>query len=588
MRAPALTLLASPLRRLSPFPTLAALAFVACADPVDPDAGPQDASPNDTGASDVGPPGDAGFLDATTPDSGDQDAGLEDQGLDAAPVVIVEVAYGANADDLLIQHLYLTESSTITRRVTPELAGAPAGGKKQQETGGLQQFAWTFDGSRLVYQAHQDTFNLPEVYQSVISAGRPGVPTKVSPQGGASGVSLQVLSPVANALVYNNNDDFYVDLTQTPLEPRQINTGLISNLSFSPNGAYLAFRDIIVSATDRDAWFYDIATGTKERVNPGANLGAAIGPFWSPDSQSLYYGADEFALRSFHLYTTAVTGGALGPRTLLHPMLPADRSISAQTGASAVSPDGRWLAATVDLTALNVDELVVFDLLLPFPQALVPRNGPIAPPAMAGVLFLTFNPTSNRLVYRARQDTPNNIDAYVTDLNFGTPPAKISPPLAGSDNVVEVQWAKGGAVVLLGTREGPDRQLYAVDVSTLPPGAPVHLTAGLGPNETDPNFGVSPDGRYVVLQTINAEGEGSLYLIDLSGPGPWAPVRIASTRPYSPWCWSPDGARFAFAANLDRPTTNELYLLDRGQTTPVKISGPMQDGASVFQCAFPP
>lgn len=567
------------------------LVFAACANPADPEDVPDDAGvdggPSDVGSRDAGV--DVGTRDGGIEDAGaDLDASIDDRGgIDATPIVIVEVAYGANAEDPSIQHLYLTESSTIARRVTPDLAGAPAGGEKQPETGGLVGIHWTFDGSRLVYEAHQDNFDVVELYQSEVVDSRPRPPTKITASNAVGYASLLQTSPVANAIIFDQGHDYFVDLTATPLAPAQFNTGSAGRPTFSPDGSQIAFRDIIVSANDRDLWFYHIASGTKERVNPGANLGSAAGPFWTPDGSRLIYAADEVGLRRWQFFFVPVNGATLGARQPLHDVMPADRNPSVAQDASELSPDGRWLAITADVRARSTLDLVVLDLTQPFPQALEARSAP-AVADVTGVVGLAFNATSDRLAYRAFQDSGTDLEAYVTDLSFASAPVKVSPPATGGSLVTHLEWAKGGDLLLMRVQRGPEADLYAVDTTTLPPGPAVLVSTGFAIGQRFLTHGLSPDGRTLLLQARDDASNFSLYTVDLRGAVPGPPVEIAQTPGGSVYCWSPDGARFAFSANLDSPTTTELYLSDPELPTPVKISGPMIDGAKIFRCSFPP
>jgi hypothetical protein len=576
------------------------LGSAACANPEETDAGP-----TDSGAPlDAAPPKDAGFPDiGADPDGGAEADASEDSGIDAgedggpldrgvadgAPVVFVEVAYAANADDLDVQHLYLTRSSTETRQVTPQLAGGPAGGEKSKEpdTGGLQSFVWGFGGSALLYEAQQDTFDFVEVYSAEIVDARPLPAEKISLPAPNDQGSIRAMSPTANAVLISQDEDYYVDLSVRPLVHTQFNQGLSGNPTWAPNGESFAYGDIIVSADDRDLWFYHPATGTRERVNPGANLGNAGVAHWTADSSALIYSADENGLRDFQIFSVPVSGATLGTRTALHAPLPPMRQPRAGRDELAISPDDRWVAFKFATTASNVFELAILDRTLPFPQALDIRSAPLVA-GEQGVARVFFNQTSDRLAFTSQQGA-SDTGIFLMDPSSAGAPVDVSPTFVGAGQVEEVTWARDGEVLLYRADDIDIDRLYAVDATTMPPSPPVEINPPLVGEQSIVHYELVPGGRHVWFRIEDrSAGTASIWSVDLRLTPPPPAGKVTDTTLGGVWCWKPDGSRVVFSANLERPDTTELWLLEPGLAAPLKIGAPMIDGARVFGCSFPP
>lgn len=143
------------------------------------------------------------------------------------------------------------------------------------------------------------------------------------------------------------------------------------------------------------------------------------------------------------------------------------------------------------------------------------------------------------------------------------------------------------------------QQVYVTDVSGTSPGAPVQVstntTGANGAILGTPEF--SPDYRWLVYRAdFDTDAVTELYAVDVSGATPGAQVKLNSTLPTSAdvieFKWSPDGEWLGYRADQDTNDTDELYLVNMSGATPaapVKVNGALVSGGDVYgNWAFSP
>ena len=552
------------------------------------DAGPS----HDAGPRDAGPPRDAGqgdrdggLVDGGTRDAGSPDSGAEDAG---ERVVAIEVAYAATAEEPLLAHLYLTESSTTRVRLTPALAGGPTtGGKGEPVVAGVGRFEWTRDGAAIFYAAQQDTYDLYELYLTEELGSQRS--TKMSVANGTGGVREWTRSPSSSWVTFPQSvpgatitQRFAVRLAPGST-PVQISAGSAGTPWWSPVADELVFQDIIVSADDRDLWHVNLAVAppVRTRVNPGSYIGFGGAASWSADGEEIAYSADESALRQFELYRASVRGGEVGLRERVTDPFPANADI---IGADKITfaPSGSNLAFIADLDTDNLDELYVVDTANALPAAPTKLSLPF-PAGADGVEAFVWSEDGTRIVYQADNDTADRPDLYITDLTGGSA-IRINDAVPENGAANHPRFVRGDSLVVYTQYDGNDRHAYVVDVTTSQPGAPIDLGL-IHPFFPSARYALSPSEDYLVHPTL--ESPPRLVVTDLTQSPPtsiaFETYEDLSFSDDPTWCWSPDDELLIIGPD------GHLYLVEDLATGDLfRISGRLVADGRVTACAFPP
>lgn len=576
----------------------AALSVAACAEPgfrddagVAADSGPgrdaalADASPRPDAGVDAGPPPDAGV--APPEDAGAADAGSTDAGPRVIPIV---VAYAATVERPQLASLFLTASSTTRVEVTPRLAGGPEiGGKGEPIIAGVGRFAWT-RARGLVYGAQQDRFGFYELYL----APTPGSgPTERLSLEGADGEARDwSLSPLGDWISFDQvppNGMFRSQRFAVPAVAGGVATPISMGTAgvpfWSPTRAEIAFHDILMGPSDRDLWHVDLAVRppVRTRLHPGANLGFGGTASWSPDGLRIAFAADETATRVFEPWQVELQGGVPGPAVRLTAAFGPNADVVFGDGLQ-YDPTGRRLAFLADLETDALEELWVLDPTGPLPAPTTRLSLPFATGA-EGVDRFVWSADGRRILYAADHESPGRAELYLTDADAANG-VRIHPPLTGDASVGHERFVRGDTRVLYTRYEGGARRLYVVDVSGPSPGAPVDL-GPIHPFFPFPRYALSPSEDRVVFR--DAEDPPRLHLARLTG----TPTVTASfnapriddfgvTQLFD-GCWGPGDQLLVVRSD------GQLYLvedLDAGTT--VLVSGPIAAGGRVTDCRFPP
>ena len=332
----------------------------------------------------------------------------------------------------------------------------------------------------------------------------------------------------------------------------------LESLAISPDGLKVAF--VTVSEGRSQLWLRPIDSASA-RPLPGTEL--AVLPFWSPDSRSVGFFANN------ELKRIDIEGGSIQP-----------------LARAPFGSGGAW----------NRDGIILFAPIFSGPIYRIPASGGEAvpltrlAPGQGAHSHPRFLPDGRRFLYHA-SGVGDAGGVYVGDLNGATPQrvldaelALVHPssrqllfirqrtlysqaldatgavvvgnpsPMAGQ--VVAVSASDAGLIAYRTGSAGERRQLVWFDRNG-------HETGRIGRPEYSRGGApsLSPDGRYIALVRIG-DGNPDIWLLDLSRgiPSRFTTDPAAEFDPE----WSPDGRRVVFASN--RNGVFDLY--QQSTTTP--------------------
>lgn len=368
--------------------------------------------------------------------------------------------------------------------------------------------------------------------------------------------------------------------------------------------ALRAFRMVVSGAQRFAAWVGDTAVdndvgvfvvdlsgptpGPQIMVSPSAP-GTGDAPTsanytqFSPDNTRLAFRGDFMTDTVEELWVVDLTGPQPAPPQRVNGAMIALDDV----GAFSWSPDGRFITYQADGDADAVIDQYVVDVSGAVPGPAMRVSGAMVNGGDVGVDDFGWSPDSNRLFYVADQEIDNVFYIYVSTLTAGAFPVatRVNQDLPAASDVDPAGAAfTGDSARILYTADATVgvEELWMVDLSGATPGAPVSLAAPIQaagdvvPAQTD----VSPDGVWVSFVADRVtEGANELWLVDVSGPTPSAPVRISdalvSGRGVLFASWSPDSTRLLYLADRDIDEVDELFMVGVGgvaPVTPVKVN----------------
>lgn len=162
----------------------------------------------------------------------------------------------------------------------------------------------------------------------------------------------------------------------------------------------------------------------------------------------------------------------------------------------------------------------------------------------------------------------------------------------GFTDAAFIQFSAGGDVLYYNVdlTTNSVHEFFAIDLNTDPPGPPVQLS----PPVVSDAFGrLAPDLRAILWWTGDA-ARGDLSLIPIDGTSAGEPTPLNSDGPgrvrYNRWTIAPDGQRVAYLSDHgQQPDEDALYVVDVGgpaPTAPVRISAPLGPGGAVDRVDF--
>ena len=337
----------------------------------------------------------------------------------------------------------------------------------------------------------------------------------------------------------------------TPSSSGTSDRGELESLAISPDGLKVAF--VTVSESQSQLWLRPIDSAS---ARPLAGTELAVLPFWSPDSRSIGFFANN------ELKRIDIEGGSIKPL--------------------ARAPFGRG-------GAWNRDGTILFAPIFTGPIYRIPDSGGEAvpltrlAPGQAAHDHPRFLADGRRFLYHA-SGVGDASGVYVGDLN-GAPPQRVldaelalvhpssrqvlfirqgtlysqaldatgavvvGNPSAMAERVVAVSASDAGLIAYRTDSAGERRQLVWFDRKG-------HETGRIGRPEYsgDGAPSLSPDGRYIALDSVR-DGNPDIWLLELPRG---VPSRL-TTDPATDFGpeWSPDGRRVVFASN--RSGVYDLY-----------------------------
>jgi len=467
--------------------------------------------------------------------------------------------------------------------------------------GDVNEFAWSPDGTRVVYLADQDTDQNVELYSvattcsaAQIKLNGPGYVSefRIGPTGGR----------VAFTFLPSAGGDF--ELMSAPIDGSQAPTPLSlgpawPDFTITPDGATVVYRSNVASFVHLLSVPIDGSASPvqlDDLVLPSREVGPAY--LLTPDGKTAVYLADRDTDQVEELYSVPVDG-SVSPIELSGTLVTGG---SLRRGTStgphfALSPDGTRAIYRADAATYEVIELysVPVDGSLP-PVRL---NAPLA---AGGDVHFNFLPTNTRCIYLADQDANDVYELFSAPLDGSQPPLQLNGPLvAGGD----VQFLFLGNPQFLVSPDG-ERAVYLADQSvdeafelfsvpvdgsqaavrlngSLVPGGDVSFTSGLG--DQRPHFVVTPCSTRVVYRADqDADEVFELYSAPLDGSA--GPVKLgdplAVNRDVDPVLLATASAQVLF--RVDAGTDDDLELhrarID-GSSGSVELSAPLVVGGDV-------
>lgn len=300
---------------------------------------------------------------------------------------------------------------------------------------------------------------------------------------------------------------------------------------WSPDSALLAYRGVFQIAGRQDLYVTrpGSTTGHTEVSTLTDRFSDVVDVVWSPTSNGLAYVADQDVDNQFEAYYALRIGTGLAPALRVSAVRSGG---DVRSGRMGISADGTRLAYIANQDSF-ADELYLVTLgAMPSPP--VRLNPQLA--NSQDVVDVEWSPTATRLVYVSDQERSGRDEAYVVDLSGAAPttPAKVNLPIANNADVrvgpTNLAWSPDGGFVALfinDVNSGPNR----IMVSDLRTGVP--QTRVVDPMRSNVNldargFVIDPTSQRIAIygQLLTA-GVTELFVADLRAPQ--APVRVNPT-----------------------------------------------------------
>ncbi|HAX71490.1 MAG TPA: hypothetical protein DCY14_17880, partial [Anaerolineae bacterium] len=126
------------------------------------------------------------------------------------------------------------------------------------------------------------------------------------------------------------------------------------------------------------------------------------------------------------------------------------------------------------------------------------------------IVAVAWSPDGRKIAYAMAMETPQEYQIYTMDVN-GRNHLKISQDLQGIGGSVD--WSPDGGSLLIHAGPFGDKDIFRVDVAT---GAFVQLTDG--GNNAGASY--SPDGQYIVFNSLRNDEQADLYIMRADGTNP--------------------------------------------------------------------
>ena len=299
--------------------------------------------------------------------------------------------------------------------------------------------------------------------------------------------------------------------------------GDVTRFQISLNGRYAVY--LADQNTDEVDELYSVLLdgGTPIRLNSPLPTGMEVFRFEiSPDSRRVVYQAQQGIQGVSEFYSVPI-GGPAASGIKLNPILMAGGGI----GTFQISPDSNRVVYRASQDTPYVQELYSVPILGPAASG-IKLNGPLV--ADGYVFDFQISPDSNRVVYQADQETNDVYELY--SVPIGGPAAsgiKLNPALVASWDIVGFQFSPDSRRVVY--RAGWQScseysctlfyELYSVPIVG-PAASGIKLNTALVEDifgEYDSSYKISPDSRRVVYHTDqDTNNVYELYSVPIGGP----------------------------------------------------------------------
>jgi Tol biopolymer transport system component len=368
------------------------------------------------------------------------------------------LAYEADQDTDSMEELYVVDMSGATPGAPVKVSGTMVG--TGSLGGDITGYAWSPDSTRLAYRADQNVDNQDDLFVVDLSTGTPSAPVKVN--GAFANASMDVndfeWSPDGTRLAYDADqetylmDELYLVIFGATGPGTPINVSGLTNVNsdvwdwrWSPNGLYLLFRadkDII----DADE-LYVVFTGNP---TPGAPVnitalpatGDVTGPTqyaWSPDSKWVAFVADKDTDAVNELYLVDLGGTTPSAPIKASGTMVAGGAVVA--GSILFSPTATGLVYEADQDTDAVEELYWVSLsgTTPAPARKLSGTMLVASDSLTAKWFRD----GTLLAYRTDAEADTVYELFMSALTSGTPsaPVKMNSELPALGDVTSMwEW----------------------------------------------------------------------------------------------------------------------------------------------------
>jgi Tol biopolymer transport system component len=411
----------------------------------------------------------------------------------------------------------------------------------------------TPDGGRAVYGWGDPALFIPSQYYVVdISTSTPGSPVPVG-TGGASYVSHGVLSPNGSMFAFIEAGGVYVvdisaptpSATKTVVAP---NTNYdLGRLQFNETSTKIAFAGDLITNDVFELFVADVTTatpGTPERASAALPVNWDVegtgffsfgaGPT-STDGSQLVYAITDSAQAAREIFVVDISGAVPGSARKVNDTLVSGGSVS----YSSLQPDGSRVAYVADQRTNDIFELFVANVVDGVPSTPQRVSGALV--AGGDVMMFELARDGSGIWYVADQRTNDVFELFYVDLRGAAPsaPQLVNAALptggdVGGDNPTQPgRLSRDGSWLGYFADQAVDGQveMYVADVSSGTPMPGVRLQMASGAATA---FGgtFSRDSS-LVFWSGGVVNQQDVWMVDLTAPTPWEPVKLNSARPAS-------------------------------------------------------
>ncbi len=352
----------------------------------------------------------------------------------------------------------------------------------------------------------------------------------------------------------------------------------------SDDEAWVSFshEDDITGATD--AWIAPADTPAPAAALRISDLDqpwqSAASPHFVPGSEALYYRADASFDGTSELFFVDLSGAQPSTPTRIHPPLPDNVS----TNPLYPSRDGGRLAYFVGAAGAGDVWVVSFG------------DSTVSPPVRLSTLGdaevwpadTQWSDDGRWLVYSATHEVAGTRDLYLVNMSGAQPsaPMLVAPGglSAGSDIDGAAFSASGQWLYFVAAYGATVPQLHRVNVQGDVPGAPQLVSGPLPEGGTAVGTIVaSHDEQWLTYHAIGGAADArDLYIVDVSGDTPGAPVQVNPSAPqgesvsFDAW-FSHDDTAIAYRSYIEATDTHTLDVVDLGALgQAVRVAGDVQ------------